>query len=117
MSVKQGSAIAPCMSMSVPQGAAAIPVEAYADDLWDLALATAQVEESIERGTLGLELSIVARQALDLAQKFNHAYHKHPILQEADETLRSARLAAIQVYQRGLETVAEVLGVPVPEKM
>ncbi len=100
-----------------PQGAAAIPADAYADDLWDLALATAQVEESIERGTLGLELSIVARQALDLAQKFNHAYHKHPILQEADETLRSARLAAIQVYQRGLETVAEVLGVPVPEKM
>ncbi|MEP7010241.1 MAG: arginine--tRNA ligase [Acidobacteriota bacterium] len=97
--------------------AAEIPAEAYADDLWDLALATAQVEEAIERGALGLELSIVARQALDLAQKFNQAYHKHPILHETDETLRTARLAAVQVYQKGLETLADVLGVPVPDKM
>ncbi len=97
--------------------AAEIPAEAYADDLWDLALATAQVEEAIERGALGLELSIIARQALDLAQKFNQAYHKHPILHETDETLRTARLAAVQVYQKGLETLADVLGVPVPDKM
>lgn len=100
-----------------PEAAAALPAEVYADDLWDLALATAQVEEAIERGALGLELSIVARQALDLAQKFNQAYHKHPILHEQDETLRTARLAAVQVYQKGLETLAEVLGVPVPDKM
>lgn len=100
-----------------PETAAALPAEAYADDLWDLALATAQVEEAIERGALGLELSIVARQALDLAQKFNQAYHKHPILHEQDETLRTARLAAVQVYQKGLETLAGVLGVPVPDKM
>jgi arginyl-tRNA synthetase len=100
-----------------PETAAALPAEAYADDLWDLALATAQVEEAIERGALGLELSIVARHALDLAQKFNQAYHKHPILHEPDETLRTARLAAVQVYQKGLETLADVLGVPVPDKM
>ncbi len=99
------------------EDAAAIPAEAYADDLWDLVLATAQVEEAIERGALGLELSIVARQALELAQKFNQAYHKHPILHEKDETLRTARLAAIQVYQKGLETLADVLGVPMPDKM
>ncbi len=99
------------------EAAAALPAEVYADDLWDLVLATAQVEEAIERGALGLELSIVARQALDLAQKFNQAYHKHPILHEADTTLRSARLAAVQVYQKGLETLADVLGVPMPEKM
>lgn len=99
------------------EAAAALPAEAYADDLWDMALATAQVEESIERGALGLELSIVARQALDLAQKFNHAYHKHPILHEKDEVLRTARLAAVEVYQKGLETLADVLGVPVPDKM
>ncbi len=99
------------------EAAAALPAEVYADDLWDLVLSTAQVEEAIERGALGLELSIVARQALDLAQKFNQAYHKHPILHEADATLRSARLAAVQVYQKGLETLADVLGVPMPEKM
>jgi len=100
-----------------PETAAALPAEAYAEDLWDLALATAQVEEAIERGALGLELSIVARQALDLAQKFNQAYHKHPILHESDATLRTARLAAVQVYQKGLEILAGVLGVPVPDKM
>ena len=88
-----------------------------ADDLWDIALSAAQVRESVERGTLSLELSILARQALDLAQKFNQAYHKHPILQEEDQALRTARLAATAVFQKALEDLLAVLGIPAPERM
>lgn len=96
---------------------AALPEEVWEDDLWDLVLGVAQSQELAAKAGETLELSLVARHALDLAQKFNAVYHKHPILHEKDETLRSVRLAATLIFQRGLEAAAELLGVPLPERM
>jgi arginyl-tRNA synthetase len=100
-----------------PAEAVALPAEAFPDDLWDLVLAVAQTGETVEKAAESLELSLIARQALDLAQKLNALYHKHPILQEPDPERRAARLAAVQVFRRGLESLGELLGIPVPEKM
>jgi arginyl-tRNA synthetase len=96
---------------------AAIPHEVWSEDLWDLILEVAQTGETVERATETLELSLVARHALEIAQRFNALYHRHPILQEKDPRVRAARLATVQVFRRGLETLSELLGVPVPEKM
>ncbi len=97
--------------------AAALPEEAWADDLWDLALFGAQIGDTIEKAGRSLELSLVARHALELAQRFNAVYHRHPILQEADAALRSARLAATQAFAQTLGALAGVLGIPLPERM
>jgi arginyl-tRNA synthetase len=91
--------------------------EHFPEDLWDLVLAVAQTGEAVERGAEGLELSVVARQALDLAQRFNAVYHRHPILQEADPEVRAARLAAVQAFRRGLEVLCGLLAIPTPDKM
>lgn len=96
---------------------AALPEEMWEDDLWDLAWNVAQIGEAVERAVNELELSGVARAALELAQRFNSLYNKHPILHEENPALRMARLAATQVYLRGLTSLAEVLGVPLPERM
>jgi arginyl-tRNA synthetase len=104
-------------SSIIPHRAADLPAEAWADDLWDLILTVAQTPERIATAGSTLELSIVARHALDLAQKFNAVYHKHPILQEEDADLRDARLAATQVFARGLETLTDLLGIPLPQRM
>ncbi len=96
---------------------AALPAETFVDDLWDLILEVAQTGETVEKGAESLELSLIARHALGLAQRLNALYHKHPILHEPDEQVRSARLAAILIFRRGLESVGEILGVPVPERM
>jgi arginyl-tRNA synthetase len=100
-----------------PERAAQLPAEAWADDLWDLVLAVAQTPERVATAGSTLELSVIARHALDLAQRFNAVYHRHPILQEADADLRDARLAATQVFARGLETLADLLGIPLPDRM
>jgi arginyl-tRNA synthetase len=97
--------------------AAALPEELWSDDLWDLVLATAQVAEVLERAADTLEISLIARHALELAQKFNAVYHQHPIAQEEDTALRSVRLVALQVFLRGLETLSSALGIPLPETM
>lgn len=100
-----------------PEAVAALPEELWDDDLWDLALAVAQTEEVVEKSAETLELSLAARHALDLAQRLNAVYHRHPILQEPDDERRAARLATTQVFARGLEALADLLGVPLPERM
>ncbi|MEM7352159.1 MAG: arginine--tRNA ligase [Acidobacteriota bacterium] len=87
------------------------------DDLWDLTLTAARTAEVVEEAAESLELSLIARQALELAGKFHAVYHRHRILDEADEKLRQARLAAVQIFRRSSMELLELLGVPVPEKM
>jgi arginyl-tRNA synthetase len=96
---------------------AGLPDELWSEDLWDLILEVARTGETVEKATETLELSLIARHALEIAQRFNTLYHRHPILQEKDPRIRASRLAAVQIFRRGLETLGELLGVPVPEKM
>lgn len=97
--------------------AAQLPAEAWPDDLWDLVLLGSRCQDTVERAAATLELSLIARHAIDLAQKFHAIYHRHPILHERDADLRDARLAATQIFVRSLETLAGILGVPLPERM
>ena len=94
-----------------------LPAEVWGDEPWDLVWTVAQIEDTVAKAAETLELSLVARQALELAQKLNAFYHKHPVLQEPDETVRTARLAAIRVFERGLAAAADLLGIPLPDKM
>ena len=99
------------------QAVAALPVECWSDDLWDLVLTVALIPEKIRVAGDSLELSILARQALELAQQFHAIYHKHPIMQESDENLRQARLATTVVFLQGLEVICQLLGIPLPARM
>jgi|CXWL01.1.fsa_nt_gi arginyl-tRNA synthetase len=89
----------------------------WSDDLWSLVLEVARIPEVVAKAGASLELSLLARHALDLAQAFNASYHRHPILHEADPALRAVRLAAVRVFARGLGSLADVLGIPVPDRM
>lgn len=97
--------------------AAQLPSEAWPDDLWDLVLLASGCQDTVERAAATLELSLIARHTVDLAQKFHAIYHRHPILHEKNTDLRDARLAATQIFVRSLEALAEILGVPLPERM
>ncbi len=96
---------------------AALPPAACADDLWDLVLASTAIEETVEKAVATLELSLVARAAIELAQRFNGAYHHHPVLQEKDAALRLARRAAFATFARAERALTELLGIPEPDRM
>jgi arginyl-tRNA synthetase len=98
-------------------GVAALPADAFPDDLWDLVLTAAAAPEVVEKAFDTLELSLVARAAVDLAQKFHGLYHRHPILQEPDESVRAARLAMVHAFRGTLEWLCRLLGIPVPDRM
>ncbi|HEV2846095.1 MAG TPA: DALR anticodon-binding domain-containing protein [Thermoanaerobaculia bacterium] len=95
----------------------AVGHEQWSDDMWDLILQVAQTSETVEKATETLELSLIARHALEVAQRFNTFYRTNPILQEKDPQVRAGRLATAQIFRRCLETLSELLGVPVPDKM
>jgi arginyl-tRNA synthetase len=100
-----------------PVQAGSLPPEVWADDLWDLILAVALIPQKAAAAGDSLELSLLARHALDLAQKFHAIYHRHPILQEQDAELRSARLATLQIFVEGLSVLSDLLGLPLPDRM
>jgi arginyl-tRNA synthetase len=100
-----------------PARLAELPASVWSDDLWDLALAVGQIPDKVRAAGESLELSLVARHALELAQRFNAIYHQHPILHEADLDLRDARLGTTLVFAKGLEALCELLGIPIPERM
>jgi len=82
-----------------------------------LIFSTAEIQERAQAAVDALELSQVARLALDLAQKFNAVYHRHPILQEGDADRRGARLAAAQIFVKGLRVLTDFMGLPIPDRM
>ncbi|MCB9377413.1 MAG: arginine--tRNA ligase [Holophagales bacterium] len=100
-----------------PATAAAADPELWSDDLWDLVHAAAQVADVVEKAASTLELSLVARHALELAQRFNALYHHHPVLHEENEALSQVRRVAFAVFRRALAALTALLGVPEPERM
>ena len=100
-----------------PAEVTALPPEVWEDDLWDLILAVALIPQKAQAAGDSLELSLLARHALELAQKFHAIYHRHPILQEPEVGIRSARLATMQVFILGLTVLSDLLGLPLPDRM
>ncbi|MBZ0113618.1 MAG: arginine--tRNA ligase [Thermoanaerobaculia bacterium] len=100
-----------------PEIARQLPEELWSDDLWDLVLCAAQIGDTLEKAGSTLELSLIARHALDLAQKFNALYHRHPMLHEENEDLRRVRLVATRVFSKALMDLARILGIPTPDRM
>jgi arginyl-tRNA synthetase len=96
---------------------AQLSADLWADDLWDLVLSVALIPQKIDMAGATLELSILARHALELAQKFHAVYHRHPIMQEENESLRHTRLAATMIFLTGLEAMSQLLGIPLPDRM
>ncbi len=87
------------------------------DDLWAIALDAASTPDVAGRAIETLELAAVARHAFGLAQAFNHFYHRQPILQETDASVRNRRIAIARIFRREMAELLELLGIPEPGRM
>ena len=88
-----------------------------AHDLWGLVLEAARLDEIVEQAVRTLELSVVAKYAFGLAQRFNGFYHKYSILNEERADVRTWRAAAVAYYRTQLAKALELMGCAVPAKM
>jgi arginyl-tRNA synthetase len=86
-------------------------------DLWGLALEAARLDEVVDQAVRTLELSVLAKYAFALAQRFNGFYHAYPVLKEDRVDVRLWRAAAVEYYRRQLTTALDLMGCAVPERM
>ena len=88
-----------------------------AHELWGLVLEAARLDEVVDQAVRTLELSVVAKYAFGLAQRFSGFYHQYPILKEERADVRLWRAAAVAYYRQQLTTALDLMGCTVPERM
>jgi arginyl-tRNA synthetase len=87
------------------------------NEIWELWLTSAKTAFLVDQCIATTEPAYLAKHAFQLAQQFNYFYHRHPILNEADESRKRFLLATAAVVRRELIRTLEVLGITVPPVM
>ena len=87
------------------------------DELWDLILEASRLDEVAEQAVRTLELSVLAKFAFGLAQRFNGFYHSSPVIAEHDDALRHWRAAGVTYFLSQMTRALELMGCAVPERM
>jgi len=84
---------------------------------WQIVREIARLPEIVEQAVASLELSVLARYAFAVSQRFSTFYHRYPVLHETDPARRDLRIALNEIYLRFMETSLGLMGVPIPEWM
>jgi arginyl-tRNA synthetase len=109
----------------VSDAASRVPTQAFekylggeaGNEIWELWLAAAKTAHVVDQCIATTEPAYLAKHAFQLAQLFNYFYHRHPILNEADEARKNFLLATVAVVRRELIRTLDVLGITVPPVM
>jgi arginyl-tRNA synthetase len=89
----------------------------FGNEVWELWLACSKTSYVIEQCTATTEPAYLAKHVFQLGQLFNTFYHRHPILNEADEKRRQFLLATVAVVRRELIRALAAMGITVPPVM
>ena len=110
---------------SASSGQAARPSIAFADffqgetgnEIWELWLAASKTVYVVDQCIATTEPAYLAKHVFQLAQLFNYFYHRHRILDEADDRRKEFLLATVAVVRRELIRTLAVLGISAPPVM
>ncbi len=83
----------------------------------DLVKAIATFPETVSAAAEKYEPSLIARFAVDVAQKFNKFYFNCKILSAEDEKTKNFRLALTNATLQALKNAFALLGIGIPDKM
>jgi arginyl-tRNA synthetase len=89
------------------------------DEAWALLLLMARGEEVLEQVVASEEVASLAKHTFAVAQAF-HAYYQKPkysLLHAASDEHRAFRVLIVDAFVREMESLADLLGIPVPERM
>ena len=87
------------------------------DALWDLILEASRLDEVVEQAVRTLELSVLAKYAFGLAQRFNAFYHSSQVLAEDRDAVRHWRAAGVCYFEAQMTRALSLMGCEVPERM
>ncbi len=87
------------------------------DELWGLVLEASRLDEIADQAVRTLELSVLAKYAFALAQRFNGFYHSSPVVAEDDESTRAWRVAGVACFEAQMTRALALMGCQVPDRM
>ncbi len=87
------------------------------DELWGLVLEASRLDEVADQAVRTLELSVLAKYAFGLAQRFNGFYHSSPVVAESDEATRLWRAAGVAWFEAQMTRALAIMGCEVPDRM
>ena len=87
------------------------------DDLWGLVLEASRLDEFAEQAVRALEPSLLAKYTFGLAQAFNTAYQRYPILNEKNPDTKRWRAAVAAYVRLQLTRALDLMGCAVPVRM
>ena len=91
--------------------------DAAGDELWGLVLEASRLDEVADQAVRTLELSVLAKYAFGLAQRFNGFYHSSPVVAESDEPTRLWRAAGVAWFEAQMTRALALMGCEVPDRM
>ena len=91
--------------------------DAESVDSWGMLTEILKTPDIVTRSLRSLELSLFAKHVFELARSFNNYYHKYPVLHERNSERRLLRVAVVRMFEQGMRTNLDLLGIPVPERM
>jgi arginyl-tRNA synthetase len=89
------------------------------DEVWSLLLLMSRSDEVAEQSIRAQDVALLAKHTFSLAQAF-HSYYQKPkysVLHAETDDLRAFRTLAVDSFVRQMETLAGLLGLPIPERM
>ena len=105
----------------IVEGLATLPdarlADPAGDELWGLVLEASRLDEVADQAVRTLELSVLAKYAFGLAQRFNGFYHSSPVVAESDEATRHWRAAGVAWFESQMTRALALMGCNVPDRM
>jgi arginyl-tRNA synthetase len=109
--------IEPTQALSADVDYARFFAEDSGTEIWELWLLAGKTSAVIEQCIATTEPAYAAKHAFQLSQQFNNFYHRHHILNQADEGRKKFLLATAAVVRRELIALLGAMGITVPPVM
>jgi arginyl-tRNA synthetase len=114
-----GHAVPALLERAASLDLAALLTGGEGDEVWSLLLLIARTDDAVEQAIRGEEPAVVAKHAFAIAQAF-HSYYQQPkysVLHAESHDARALRTLVVSAFVRQMETLLELLGIPVPDRM
>jgi arginyl-tRNA synthetase len=88
-------------------------------EVWSLLMLLARADEAAEQAVRAEEVALLAKHVFAVVQAFHSYYQKtrYSVLHAESEDLRAFRALVVDAFLRQTEALAELLGIPIPDRM
>jgi arginyl-tRNA synthetase len=89
------------------------------NEVWPLLMLLARADEAAEQAVRAEEVALLAKHVFAVVQGFHSYYQKarYSVLHAESDDLRAFRVLVVDAFLRQAERLADLLGIPIPDRM